>query len=843
MICKINISKFLLLFFVLFMNYFCFAGDLEEEKILLSPNIDLSFVKTENQITDGTKTDNDKNTTFFQSENVQQANGLFFVYELFLDKNSFIKSDSINEMALEKSILKNYAYFEKLEKNLKNKPILLTFKPVFFEFLKAYDDFFANLRTAEKFFELNNRIISEKAIDRKLETKDKIFILKAVKNLPADFVNEQVECKKLVDKINYEILNSTNSTLISQNLSSFNNDFFIKVLVFYHIFWLDETSQENYLIKTILENSSNLTKKDLQTILDYKREIIVKTAKFFRNLPKDWNFLICPYFEPRLDILSSSNLTSHFSNGVNVNLSLDASWQIARSFKAHSVIFSMKNPAGIFGEINFVDQNIMKILSARNYEIVVNKVDSKNNAPVFLQTESKNLYMFFANIFFNFDQNDFFVFQNKYSEFQKNNVNSILIFDLEKSNLKVDVFNEFVSQISKNCQFLDLLEFRKIIFKDFLKTQNPQNKAAILELPENEIKKNHDKITENAIVNILNINDQDFLINLEFLQKFFDSDEKRNYWIWLKSVRAKLDEKRNKNEIDVKIYTEILNEIYILESKVFIENLNDFASLLNREFQYLSQKINAILKLQNLMEFSMTSRKNNLFFLEDDKGFYLEDFLNDDYGDGKYEYPDSQILVKGMLDIKSAKVFYSGDNIVFKFSMGKLNNFTNSKYGFSGIQLDIYIDMNGRKGLGNIALADSRKAVMKPENAWEYFISINGLQGAKIYQSTQDQKMNEIAKLSMKIEKDEDAILVVVPKKILDGDIFVWNYVFLSLGFDDSKSEIIKVENLVSKTSFGGRRDEYQTNIIDIILSPNVRQEELFAPRKSAAEIPAVKIN
>ena len=824
-------------------------------------------------------------------QNIQKNPGLFLIFDTFVDDYYLVQNYDINCLALEKSVLKNYHDMFVLEKYAKDLPIFITFYGPFLDYISNLKTLYSNLNTkpnykmtAEELVISKNSLLAEKAIDNKLSQQDKIYILNKIQILPKNLkIDEYPKYKKLVGKIDYSLLNSTDTISLASFLKNLDSSFFVQILTYYNFFWLDDVSlamvyfNNKSIAKSLDDETYQFTKKDLQTIVDMKKQLLDKAIAFFYSLPQNWNYIAYPYYDPKMDILASNKLSFYMNNLLsdNIDLPSDAAWHIVKSFKSFNSFFKTKMPIGMITDLDFVDENVMKNFAVRDYELIFNKGKFYNYAPVVLNRNSKNIYMLFENVDFyfdNFENIDVLIknFLNNIKNFSQENMDTIFILNsakLEKlygtdNNFDIDEFyTKLFAELKKSCHFVDISSYKNRILNNHPKNMDVASIAASTDTAIAVFKKNKTEYKNKQdinIINIINLEEQDFIINTDSLVGFLDNGKSQNYWSVIKSIKQKVDDKKNKGEIDNKIYNEFMNNIYRIESGVFLGNL-DKDKILRKEFDEIVQKIQNIdgfFAANESKNLNVLNNKNGLIqdnkkiqkkefskitYFEGNKGFYLEDSVNDDYGDGNYVYPDNPAFSDGTFDLKGLQVFYAQNDIVFKVFMRSLKNPFKSISGFSLPQIDVYIDMNGRKGLGNTMLLTHRNAFTILENAWEYCISINE-KGVIIYIAEPDGNIREIKNINFKVDIENNSINRFVPKTVLDGNIFLWNYIVLTCGYDRDKNDVSRVEKVRTKTSFGGRMDDFQSNIIDIILPNNISQTDVLRAKNSIAEIPAVSV-
>jgi hypothetical protein len=357
----------------------------------------------------------------------------------------------------------------------------------------------------------------------------------------------------------------------------------------------------------------------------------------------------------------------------------------------------------------------------------------------------------------------------------------------------------------------------------------------------------------------VNLDEQEFMMNADYMVKYLEKDVLENYWFIIKLLKRELEVKKNKKEIDMNVYLENINNIYRLESRYFLEIIASNTQKENFSYNNLKMEMKKILyNLEKATNINMEDLKNvnlnqtfqnlknikvdeflKIFYYKENKGFRLEDSLNDDYGDGNYFYPTKKYIKKGSLDLKALSVINSLNMLMFRVEM---RNFNKKDLDIlKNKQIDIYIDINSKMGVGNTNLLPMRNAFTEPINAWEYAISINQ-DGAILYITDINGNIKKIKDLDLKLDYENNFLIVYIPKNILDGDIYSWKYIILSCGYDELSKTIIKVDSQVSENNFAGRTDLYQSNIIDIILPQGKSQTEILKAKSDIAKIPAISV-
>ncbi|MDR0675529.1 MAG: hypothetical protein LBF97_00610, partial [Elusimicrobiota bacterium] len=384
-----------------------------DENFLYSNN-DLETVPEKKIILESSLIDNKK---------LKSDNGLFLIYDIFIDENFLINQNDITFLALEKSLLKNYNDIQPIFNNAKDFSIYLNLKGPFLDFLLIQKSIIKNQYKESKENRENNKILKNwqllnRAIDDKLTIEDKAYILERIRFIPDNkIINENKKINTMytsLKKLDYEILKSTDLSLIEQYIKNFEKytDFFEKLLFIQNLIWLDDYSLKDDKLNEILNNDDyEITKKDLTYIINFKKEKLETAVQFFFNLPEKWSFFVSPYYNAKLDILASNSLNNYLKQYLaeNIDMVNDASWQVAKSYKSLNNFYlnteakhlNHRFPVGIVTDLDFIDKNILKVLAVRDYEIIINKGNFYEYDKAILNgfgKNKKNICLLFENI-------------------------------------------------------------------------------------------------------------------------------------------------------------------------------------------------------------------------------------------------------------------------------------------------------------------------------------------------------------------------------------------------------------------------------------------------------------
>ena len=206
--------------------------------------------------------------------------------------------------------------------------------------------------------------------------------------------------------------------------------------------------------------------------------------------------------------------------------------------------------------------------------------------------------------------------------------------------------------------------------------------------------------------------------------------------------------------------------------------------------------------------------------------FEVEDPEGDDNGPGTYTYPTDAIFVGKMFDLKSFRVAYDENNIIFKFSFyGAIPNPWGSPNNLAVQTLDVYIDKDPGGGTGARLLLPGRNAALEAGSGWDYAVWAEGWTPQILAPNPETLEPIQITEAQFKIIADAGARTVTlrVPKDVFgEGDPATWGYTAVVLGQEGYPASgvwrVRDVEAAVAQWRFGGApADTNHTRIIDMI--------------------------
>ncbi|MFW6134317.1 MAG: glucodextranase DOMON-like domain-containing protein [Elusimicrobiota bacterium] len=214
------------------------------------------------------------------------------------------------------------------------------------------------------------------------------------------------------------------------------------------------------------------------------------------------------------------------------------------------------------------------------------------------------------------------------------------------------------------------------------------------------------------------------------------------------------------------------------------------------------------------------------------------DSIGDNYGPGNYKLFKSTGGINNLLDLKSIVVDERNDEKLIKLGLAEIDNPYDAPLGFSPPAIDLYIDVNGRPGLGRNSLLPGRKAYTSPEGAWEYCVTIDGF-SKKIINTAG----TAIGEPTVSVSRLDNTINIFISKEIIPAKVKNWGILPVLMAGDE-KGDIIEIKRENGEDDeFTGRKLDSDTNIIDAILPPGYTQKEVLgANRKGKAiELPVLR--
>jgi alpha-amylase/alpha-mannosidase (GH57 family) len=204
----------------------------------------------------------------------------------------------------------------------------------------------------------------------------------------------------------------------------------------------------------------------------------------------------------------------------------------------------------------------------------------------------------------------------------------------------------------------------------------------------------------------------------------------------------------------------------------------------------------------------------------------ITDPPGDDFGPGTYTYPTDTLFQTKAFDLKTFRVAFDDNNIIFKFEFfGPIPNPWGSPNNLAIQTLDIYIDTDPGQSTGARKLLPGRNLSLSPENGWEYAIWAEGWTPQIISPDPETLEPKEVSPADFKIIVDPAgrSVTIRVPKTIFgDANPETWGYAAMVMGQEGYPStgvwRVRDVEAIAAQWRFGGAgKSTNHTRIIDLI--------------------------
>ncbi|MAT43149.1 MAG: glycoside hydrolase [Anaerolineaceae bacterium] len=199
---------------------------------------------------------------------------------------------------------------------------------------------------------------------------------------------------------------------------------------------------------------------------------------------------------------------------------------------------------------------------------------------------------------------------------------------------------------------------------------------------------------------------------------------------------------------------------------------------------------------------------------------------NDDYGPGTYTYPTDAVFVGKAYDLKSFRVAYDENNIIFKVeTYGAIPNPWGSPNNLAIQTIDIYIDVDPGAATGERKLLPGRNLSLESENGWEYALWAEGWTPQILRPDEEGIEPKPITDAEMKIIVDPAgrSVTIRVPKTVFGNtDPSQWGYAVVILGQEGYPTagvwRVRDVEESAAQWRFGGApADSNHTRVLDMI--------------------------
>ena len=206
--------------------------------------------------------------------------------------------------------------------------------------------------------------------------------------------------------------------------------------------------------------------------------------------------------------------------------------------------------------------------------------------------------------------------------------------------------------------------------------------------------------------------------------------------------------------------------------------------------------------------------------------FEINDPEGDDFGPGTYTYPTDSVFPAKAFDLKTFRVAYDENNIIFKIELfGPIPNPWGSPNNLAIQTLDIYIDTDPGAGTGSRDLLPGRNLSLTAGNGWDYAIWAEGWTPQILSPDPETLDPKEISTADYKIIVDPAgrSITIRVSKTVFDEvDPENWGYTAIIMGQEGYPSSgvwrIRDVEENAAQWRFGGAGNTTNhTRVIDMI--------------------------
>ncbi len=158
----------------------------------------------------------------------------------------------------------------------------------------------------------------------------------------------------------------------------------------------------------------------------------------------------------------------------------------------------------------------------------------------------------------------------------------------------------------------------------------------------------------------------------------------------------------------------------------------------------------------------------------------VSDPAGDDNGPGTYTYPTDSVFAPGVFDLRTFRVGYDDDDLVFKFTFhGAIPNPWNSPNNLALQTLDVYVDKDPGAGSGARLLLPGRNAALAAGHGWEYAVWAEGWTPQFIAPDPATLEPKQVTGVSFKIIVDPGSSTVTlrVPRSAFgEGDPATWSY-------------------------------------------------------------------
>ncbi|PKN86025.1 MAG: glycoside hydrolase [Chloroflexi bacterium HGW-Chloroflexi-8] len=206
--------------------------------------------------------------------------------------------------------------------------------------------------------------------------------------------------------------------------------------------------------------------------------------------------------------------------------------------------------------------------------------------------------------------------------------------------------------------------------------------------------------------------------------------------------------------------------------------------------------------------------------------FEVNDPEGDDFGPGTFTYPTDSVFVGKAFDLKTFKVSYDDNNLIFKVDLyGPIPNSWNSPNNLSIQTIDIYIDFDPGLATGARKLLPGRNLSLSSSDGWEKAIWIEGWTPQILAPdpSTKEPKQVTDANYKLVVDSGGRSVTVRIPKSQFSQlDFEKWGFAVVILGQEGYPAagvwRVRDIEPQNAQWRFGGApMDTNHTRVIDMI--------------------------
>jgi len=145
-------------------------------------------------------------------------------------------------------------------------------------------------------------------------------------------------------------------------------------------------------------------------------------------------------------------------------------------------------------------------------------------------------------------------------------------------------------------------------------------------------------------------------------------------------------------------------------------------------------------------------------------------------------------IVQDLWTPAGLRVSWSEKTVDLVFRIKRLVNVLGAPNGFDSLMLDLYIDLNHLPGRGSTVLLPGRSGFVRPIDAWEYVLVVNGWT-AGLYRPQPGHAPALVASLKARADAKKGEIAVSIPRVRLRGNPALWSYLLLTSATDRERAQ------------------------------------------------------